>query len=124
MHNMGFLLHYYKDNEVVVVASERPAIQTAFNENISEIKELNAGDAIVIKSNGEVMINNVTKEKENKSCSFERIYFSRGNDADIYQERKDLGKLLMPSVLEEINYNIGKTVFSYIPNTAEPLSME
>ena len=111
--------YYYKDNEVVVVASERPAIQTAFNVNISEIKELNAGDAIVIKSNGEVMINNVTKEKENKSCSFERIYFSRGNDADIYQERKDLGKLLMPSVLEEINYNIGKTVFSYIPNTAE-----
>ena len=111
--------YYYKDNEVVVVASERPAIQTAFNVNISEIKELNAGDAIVIKSNGEVMINNVTKKKENKSCSFERIYFSRGNDADIYQERKDLGKLLMPSVLEEINYNIGKTVFSYIPNTAE-----
>ena len=111
--------YYYKDNEVVVVASERPAIHTAFNVNISEIKELNAGDAIVIKSNGEVMINNVTKEKENKSCSFERIYFSRGNDADIYQERKDLGKLLMPSVLEEINYNIGKTVFSYIPNTAE-----
>ena len=111
--------YYYKDNEVVVVASERPAIQTAFNVNISEIKELNAGDAIVINSNGEVMINNVTKEKENKSCSFERIYFSRGNDADIYQERKDLGKLLMPSVLEEINYNIGKTVFSYIPNTAE-----
>ena len=111
--------YYYKDDEVVVVASERPAIQTAFNVNISEIKELNAGDAIVIKSNGKVIINNVTMEKENKSCSFERIYFSRGNDADIYQERKDLGKLLMPSVLEEINYNIGKTVFSYIPNTAE-----
>ena len=80
---------------------------------------MDPGNAIVIKSNGTTKIKSVIKAKEKKSCSFERIYFSRGNDADIYQERKDLGKLSMPSVLEEINYNIGKTVFSYIPNTAE-----
>ena len=83
------------------------------------IKELDPGNAIVIKNNGTTKIKSVVKAKENKSCSFERIYFSRGNDADIYRERKDLGKLLMPTVLEEINYNIEKTVFSYIPNTAE-----
>ena len=111
--------YYYKDDEVVVVASERPAIQTAFNVGQKMIKELDPGNAIVIKSNGATKIKSVINAKENKSCSFERIYFSRGNDADIYQERKDLGKLLMPTVLEEINYNIGKTVFSYIPNTAE-----
>ena len=111
--------YYYKDDEVLVVASERPAIQTAFNIGQKMIKELDPGNAIVIKSNGTTKIKSVIKAKEKKSCSFERIYFSRGNDADIYQERKDLGKLLMPSVLEEINYNIGKTVFSYIPNTAE-----
>ena len=110
---------YYKDDEVVVVASERPAIQTAFNVDISKIEELNSGDAIVIKSNGEVTIKNVTEAKENKSCSFERIYFSRGNDASIYQERKELGKLIMPTVLKEIDFNIKNTVFSYIPNTAE-----
>ena len=111
--------YYYKDDEIVVVASERPAIQTAFNVGQKMIKELDPGNAIVIKSNGATKIKSVIKAKENKSCSFERIYFSRGNDADIYQERKNLGKLLMPSVLKEINYNIGKTVFSYIPNTAE-----
>ena len=111
--------YYYKDDEVVVVASERPAIQTAFNVGQKMIKELDPGNAIVIKSNGTTKIKSVIKAKEKKSCSFERIYFSRGNDADIYRERKDLGKLLMPTVLEEINYNIEKTVFSYIPNTAE-----
>ena len=110
---------YYKDDEVVVVASERPAIQTAFNANQNKIVELNPGDAIVIKSNGKVKVKSVIKAKENKSCSFERIYFSRGNDSGIYQERKNLGKLLMPAVLKEINYNIKNTVFSYIPNTAE-----
>ena len=110
---------YYQDEEVVVVASERPAIQTAFNLNINDIKELDPGNAIVIKNNGSVKIKSVIKPKENKSCSFERIYFSRGNDANIYQERKNLGKLLMPAVLKEINYEIEKTVFSYIPNTAE-----
>ena len=110
---------YYKDDEVVVVASERPAIQTAFNVDINKINELKSGDAIVIKNNGEVTIKNVSKAKENKSCSFERIYFSRGNDASIYQERKELGKLIMPAVLKEIDFNIKNTVFSYIPNTAE-----
>ena len=110
---------YYKDDEIVVVASERPAIQTAFNVSKNKINELNPGDAIVIKSSGKVKTKSVIKARDNKSCSFERIYFSRGNDASIYQERKNLGKLLMPVVLNEINYNIGKTVFSYIPNTAE-----
>ena len=110
---------YYKDDEVVVVASERPAIQTAFNANQNKIVELNPGEAIVIKSNGKVKVKSIIKAKENKSCSFERIYFSRGNDSGIYQERKNLGKLLMPAVLKEINYNIKNTVFSYIPNTAE-----
>ena len=110
---------YYKDEEIVVVASERPAIQTAFNLNINDIKELDPGSAIVIKNNGIVKIKSVLKIKEKKACSFERIYFSRGNDSNIYQERKELGKLLMPDVLKEINYEIEKTVFSYIPNTAE-----
>ena len=110
---------YFKNDEVVVVASERPAIQTAFNLNIEEIKELSPGKAIVVKSNGSVKIKSVIKAKENKQCSFERIYFSRGNDSDIYQERKNLGKLIMPAVLNEINFDIKNTVFSYIPNTAE-----
>ena len=110
---------YFKNDEVVVVASERPAIQTAFNLNIDEIKELTPGNAIVVKSNGAVKIKSVIKQKENKSCSFERIYFSRGNDSDIYQERKNLGKLIMPAILKEINFDIKNTVFSYIPNTAE-----
>ena len=110
---------YFKNDEVVVVASERPAIQTAFNLNIDEIKELTPGNAIVVKSNGAVKIKSVIKQKENKSCSFERIYFSRGNDSDIYQERKNLGKFIMPAILKEINFDIRNTVFSYIPNTAE-----
>ena len=110
---------YYKDEEIVVVASERPAIQTAFNLKLNQIKELNPGNAIVIKSSGKVKIKSVIKKDENKSCSFERIYFSRGNDSDIYQERKNLGKYIMPRVLEEINYDTLNTVFSYIPNTAE-----
>ena len=110
---------YYKDDEVVVVASERPAIQTAFNVNKSNIIELKPGNAIVIKNSGKVKIKSVIKATAKKSCSFERIYFSRGNDASIYQERKDLGKLIMPTVLNEIDFNIKNTVFSYIPNTAE-----
>ena len=110
---------YFKNEEVVVVASERPAIQTAFNLKIEEIKELEPGKAIVIKSNGVVKIKSVIKTQENKACSFERIYFSRGNDSEIYQERKNLGKLIMPVILNEINFDIKNTVFSYIPNTAE-----
>ena len=110
---------YFKDEEVVVVASERPAIQTAFNLKLDQIKELKPGNAIVIKSSGKIKTKSVIKKDENKSCSFERIYFSRGNDSDIYQERKNLGKYIMPKILEEINYDILNTVFSYIPNTAE-----
>jgi len=110
---------YFKNEEVVVVASERPAIQTAFNLKIEEIKELEPGKAIVVKSNGVVKIKSVIKTQENKACSFERIYFSRGNDSEIYHERKNLGKLIMPVILNEINFDIKNTVFSYIPNTAE-----
>ena len=110
---------YYKDNEVVVVASERPAIQNAFNISTNKIKELDPGSAIIIKNKGEVTIKKINKKTEHQACSFERIYFSRGNDADIYFERKQLGRLIMPKVLSEINNDIKNTVFSYIPNTAE-----
>ena len=110
---------YYKDEEVVVVASERPAIQNAFNIDLKKIKELDPGSAIIVKNKGEVQIKKIKKKTETKACSFERIYFSRGNDANIYAERKKLGKLIMPKVLEEIKYDIKNTVFSYIPNTAE-----
>ena len=110
---------YYKDEEVVVVASERPAIQNAFNIDINKIKELDPGSAIIIKNKGRVAIKKINKKADIKACSFERIYFSRGNDADIYSERKKLGKLIMPKVLNEIDYDVKNTVFSYIPNTAE-----
>ncbi len=110
---------YYKDNEVVVVASERPAIQNAFNISTNKIKELDPGSAIIIKNKGEVTIKKINKKTEHQACSFERIYFSRGNDADIYFERKQLGRLIMPKVLSEINNDIKNSVFSYIPNTAE-----
>ena len=110
---------YYINEEIVVVASERPAIQTAFNLKLDQINELKPGNAIVIKSSGKIKIKSVIKKDENKACSFERIYFSRGNDSDIYQERKNLGKYIMPKILDEINYDILNTVFSYIPNTAE-----
>ena len=110
---------YYTDTEVVVVASERPAIQNAFNISTNKIKELDPGSAIIIKNKGEVTIKKINKKTEHQACSFERIYFSRGNDADIYFERKQLGRLIMPKVLSEINNDIKNTVFSYIPNTAE-----
>ena len=110
---------YYTDTEVVVVASERPAIQNAFNISTNKIKELDPGSAIIIKNKGEVSIKKINKKTELQACSFERIYFSRGNDADIYFERKQLGRLIMPKVLSEINNDIKNTVFSYIPNTAE-----
>ena len=110
---------YYIDTEVVVVASERPAIQNAFNISTNKIKELDPGSAIIIKNKGEVTIKKINKKTEHQACSFERIYFSRGNDADIYFERKQLGRLIMPKVLSEINNDIKNSVFSYIPNTAE-----
>ncbi|MBC2838068.1 amidophosphoribosyltransferase [Robiginitalea sp. SC105] len=112
-------VYYYADDEVVVVASERPAIQTVFNTAYEEVKELPPGNAIIIKKSGEVRIREIQEPRERKACSFERIYFSRGNDKEIYQERKELGKLLFPQILEAINHDIKNTVFSYIPNTAE-----
>lgn len=111
--------YYYKDDEIVVVASERPAIQTVFNVPFEEVKELDPGSAIIIKKNGSSSIEKVLKPKERLACSFERIYFSRGSDKEIYQERKELGKLLFPQILDAIDHDIKKTVFSYIPNTAE-----
>ena len=111
--------YYYKDDEVVVVASERPVIQTVFNVDFDEVKELDPGNAIITKKSGETYLKQILKPLERKACSFERIYFSRGSDSEIYQERKLLGKLIMPKVLESINYDIKNSVFSYIPNTAE-----
>ncbi|MBD0851310.1 amidophosphoribosyltransferase [Maribacter arenosus] len=111
--------YYYKDDEVVVVASERPAIQTVFNVPYEEVKELTPGSAIIIKKDGSSAIKEILKPKERKACSFERIYFSRGSDKEIYQERKELGKLLFPQILKAIDHDIKNTVFSYIPNTAE-----
>ena len=110
---------YYVSEEVVVVASERPVIQTVFNTSFDEIKEVNPGDCIVIKKNGKIQIKNVIKPVEKKACSFERIYFSRGSDKEIYSERKKLGSLLFPQILKAINNDLQNTVFSYIPNTAE-----
>ena len=110
---------YYKDDEVVVVASERPVIQTVFNVAIDDVKELEPAHALIIKKNGDTSIEKVNEVLEKKACSFERIYFSRGSDASIYQERKDLGKLIFPSVLEAIDHDMTNTVFSFIPNTAE-----
>ncbi len=111
--------YYYKDDEVVVVASERPVIQTVFNVPFEEVVELNPGKAIIVKKNGDTTIKKIIDPLERKACSFERIYFSRGSDAEIYKERKDLGKLIMPQVLQEINHDTVNTVFSFIPNTAE-----
>jgi amidophosphoribosyltransferase len=111
--------YYYKDEDVVVVASERPVIQTVFNVNFDDVKELDPGHALITKKSGETSIKQILKPLERKACSFERIYFSRGSDAEIYKERKLLGKLIMPKVLESINYDIKNSVFSYIPNTAE-----
>ncbi|OIQ27734.1 MAG: amidophosphoribosyltransferase [Bacteroidetes bacterium MedPE-SWsnd-G2] len=110
---------YYQDDEVVVVASERPVIQTVFDVDINDVKELTPGHAIITKKSGETVIKKIINPIERKACSFERIYFSRGSDADIYQERKMLGKLLMPRVLESIEKDTRNTVFSFIPNTAE-----
>jgi amidophosphoribosyltransferase len=111
--------YYYKDDEVVVVASERPVIQTAFNVDFNDVHELPPGHAIITKKSGEVNIKEILEPLERKACSFERIYFSRGSDAEIYKERKMLGRLLMPEVLKSINHDTINTVFSFIPNTAE-----
>lgn len=111
--------YYYKDDEVVVVASERPVIQTVFDVPFEEVIELDPGHAIITKKNGTTQIKQILEPLERKACSFERIYFSRGSDAEIYEERKELGRLLMPKVLDAISFDTKNTVFSYIPNTAE-----
>ncbi|MCH5230222.1 MAG: amidophosphoribosyltransferase [Muribaculaceae bacterium] len=110
---------YFKNDEVVVVASERPVLQTVFNIARRDVEELQPGCAITVNSKGEVNLARILPEGRNQRCSFERIYFSRGSDADIYQERKMLGRLLVPEILEKIGNDIDNTVFSFIPNTAE-----
>ncbi|GGC80421.1 amidophosphoribosyltransferase [Flavobacterium lutivivi] len=111
--------YFYEDEEIVVVASERPVIQTVFNVSFDKIQELLPGNALIIKKNGLVSQNEIITPTEKKACSFERIYFSRGSDSEIYQERKELGRLILPSVLNAIEDDTDNTVFSYIPNTAE-----
>ena len=109
---------YYHNDEIAVVTSERPAIQTGFNIPIRDIKELGRGNALIIKKDGGIREVNIIPQAENKACSFERIYFSRGNDKDIYKERKRLGYLLTDKIMKSVNNDFEKTVFSYIPNTA------
>jgi amidophosphoribosyltransferase len=111
--------YYYIDDEIVVGASERPAIMTAFNLQLEDVKELQPGEAIIVKANGEVSLEQILEPGEKLSCSFERIYFSRGSDADIYKERIQLGKNLSQSVLNAIDNDLKHTVVSFIPNTAE-----
>jgi amidophosphoribosyltransferase len=110
---------YYEDDEVCVVASERPPIQSAFNVPLDQIKEIPAGCAYVVKKDGSSSMKEIKPSTALTPCSFERIYFSRGNDASIYQERQDLGKNIVPRVLQEVNYDLENTVFSFIPTTAE-----
>ena len=110
---------YYQDEEKVVVASERPAIQTSFNVPFETIKEIPPGQALIIKKDGTVSFEQILEAREQLSCSFERIYFSRGTDKEIYSERKKLGHLLTETILEKVNYDYENTVFSFIPNTAE-----
>ena len=110
---------YYVDDEIVVVASERPVIQTTMNVTLNEVRELAPGSAISVNRAGEVKITDILGEQKNERCSFERIYFSRGSDADIYEERKALGRELAPAILKAVNYDLDNTVLSFIPNTAE-----
>lgn len=109
---------FYQDDEVLVVASERPAIMTGFNVKLEDIKEINPGNALIVKRNGQIFQESILEPLPSTPCSFERIYFSRGNDSDIYKERKKLGYLLAEKVLSKVNYDFNNTVFSYIPNTA------
>ncbi|GIM54737.1 amidophosphoribosyltransferase [Capnocytophaga cynodegmi] len=111
--------YYYKDEEVVVIASERPVIQTAFNLEFEQIHELEPGSGIIIKKDGSTSVTQIIPQLPRKACSFERIYFSRGSDKEIYLERKKLGALLLPEVLQSINNDLKNSVFAYIPNTAE-----
>ncbi len=111
--------YYYKDDEIVVVASERPVIQTVMNLEAEKVKEINPGEAFIIKKDGTVYSEEIRVPQKRSSCSFERIYFSRGSDKDIYQERKQLGRLLVPQIMKAIDNDIENTVFSFIPNTSE-----
>ena len=110
---------WYQDDEIAVLASERPVIQTALNVPFEEIKELQPGQALLISKEGKIRTSQINKPRENHACSFERIYFSRGSDVDIYKERKRLCEKLVPRILKAINNDIDHTVFSFIPNTAE-----
>lgn len=110
---------YYADDEIAVVASERPSIQTTFNVPLDKIREITPGHALLIRKNGQISEKEVLPVRDKKSCSFERIYFSRGNDAAIYSERKNLGKELVPAILKSVDSDLRNTVFSFIPNTAE-----
>lgn len=111
--------YYYISDEVISVASERPALMTAFKLSANDVQELPAGHALIVSNNGDYKLERVAEEAEKKSCSFERIYFSRGSDLDIYNERKQLGRLLSEKVLKTIQYDLKNTIFSFIPNTAE-----
>ena len=111
--------YYYYDDEIAVVTSERPAIQTVLNVEFEDVKELNPGEAIIVKKNGTVFTSVIREPQERKSCSFERIYFSRGSDQEIYHERKMLGRLLTPQIVNAVDGDLENTVFSFIPNTAE-----
>jgi amidophosphoribosyltransferase len=111
--------YYYHDDEIVVVASERPVIQTVLNVQVSKVREIKPGEALIIKKSGLISNELIRVPYKRTSCSFERIYFSRGSDLDIYKERKELGRLLTPEILKSVDYNFENTVFSYIPNTAE-----
>jgi amidophosphoribosyltransferase len=111
--------YFYKDDEVVVVASERPVIQTAFNVPFETIQEIPGGNALIMKKNGDAYLEEIRKPKERRACSFERIYFSRGNDKEIYEERLKLGRRLIPVITRAVDHDLENTVFSFIPNTAE-----
>ncbi|MEW6468819.1 MAG: amidophosphoribosyltransferase [Bacteroidota bacterium] len=110
---------YYLDDEIAVVTSERPAMQTVFNIPVEEIREITPGHALIMKRSGKIFEAEIIPPGEKRSCSFERIYFSRGSDKDIYQERKNLGRFLVPSILKAVDFDLKNTVFSFIPNTAE-----
>ncbi len=110
---------YYVNDEVVVIASERPPIKAAFDVDYEDIREIQPGHALIVDKEGNYFESRIVEPTERKSCSFERIYFSRGTDPDIYKERKELGKLLLPKILKAINFDLKNTVFSYIPNTSE-----
>ena len=109
--------YYYANDEIIVVASEKPPIKTAFNIEFDEIQEIEPGHALIINKSGDFAEYPFIKKREKLSCSFERIYFSRGSDPDIYAERKKLGRLLIPQILKAINFDLKNTVFSYIPVT-------